>query len=221
MFKIGARLAKPASLGRLVQLRDRHRRSFLRSPRIVDYNTSDPLHIGYRPLGVSPLICPTCRKSETRVVDSRDDETVVRRRRECLDPRCKHRFTTYERMEAPRLFVVKKDGRREQYNRDKIHGRPAQGVREAADLREPDGGGRRRSRARTLRARRKRGFVDAGRREADGSRSRSSIRSRTSASRASTGRSATSRASGKSWRRCLPSERLMTAPFASRSKRLA
>jgi len=42
----------------------------------------------------------------------------VRRRRECLD--CKHRFTTYERMEAPRLFVVKKDGRREQYSRDKV-----------------------------------------------------------------------------------------------------
>lgn len=66
------------------------------------------------------MICPTCRKSETRVVDSRDDETVVRRRRECLDPRCKHRFTTYERMEAPRLFVVKKDGRREQFSREKI-----------------------------------------------------------------------------------------------------
>ncbi len=64
------------------------------------------------------LICPSCRESETRVVDSRDDESVVRRRRECLD--CKHRFTTYERMEAPRLFVVKKDGRREQYNRDKV-----------------------------------------------------------------------------------------------------
>ena len=64
------------------------------------------------------LICPTCRKSETRVVDSRDDESVVRRRRECLG--CKYRFTTYERMEAPRLFVVKKDGRREQYNRQKI-----------------------------------------------------------------------------------------------------
>ncbi|MBD5634533.1 MAG: transcriptional repressor NrdR [Candidatus Eremiobacteraeota bacterium] len=64
------------------------------------------------------MICPGCRKSETRVVDSRDDESVVRRRRECLD--CKHRFTTYERMEAPRLFVVKKDGRREQYNRDKV-----------------------------------------------------------------------------------------------------
>ena len=70
--------------------------------------------------GVKPLLCPTCRKSETRVVDSRDDENVVRRRRECLDPRCKHRFTTYERMEAPRLFVVKKDGRREQFSRDKI-----------------------------------------------------------------------------------------------------
>ncbi|MBV9271636.1 MAG: transcriptional repressor NrdR [Candidatus Eremiobacteraeota bacterium] len=68
------------------------------------------------------MICPTCRKSETRVVDSRDDENVVRRRRECLDPRCKHRFTTYERMEAPRLFVVKKDGRREQFSREKILG---------------------------------------------------------------------------------------------------
>ncbi len=66
----------------------------------------------------SELICPSCRKSETRVVDSRDDESVVRRRRECLD--CKHRFTTYERLEAPRLFVVKKDGRREQYSRDKV-----------------------------------------------------------------------------------------------------
>ncbi len=66
----------------------------------------------------SQLICPSCRKSETRVVDSRDDESVVRRRRECLD--CRQRFTTYERMEAPRLFVVKKDGRREQYNRDKV-----------------------------------------------------------------------------------------------------
>jgi transcriptional repressor NrdR len=64
------------------------------------------------------VICPTCRKSETRVVDSRDDESVVRRRRECLV--CKHRFTTYERIEAPRLFIVKKDGRREQYTRDKI-----------------------------------------------------------------------------------------------------
>jgi transcriptional repressor NrdR len=63
------------------------------------------------------------------VVDSRDDENVVRRRRECLS--CKHRFTTYERMEAPRLFVVKKDGRREQYNRDKI----LSGLRRACEKR--------------------------------------------------------------------------------------
>ncbi len=64
-------------------------------------------------------------------MDSRDDENVVRRRRECLDTRCKHRFTTYERMEAPRLFVVKKDGRREQFNRDKILG----GLRRACEKR--------------------------------------------------------------------------------------
>ncbi|PZR57548.1 MAG: transcriptional regulator NrdR [Candidatus Meridianibacter frigidus] len=77
------------------------------------------------------MICPTCQKSETRVVDSRDDESVVRRRRECLDPRCKHRFTTYERMESPRLLVVKKDGRREQFNREKI----LSGLRRACEKR--------------------------------------------------------------------------------------
>ena len=65
------------------------------------------------------------------MVDSRDDENVVRRRRECLDPRCKHRFTTYERMEAPRLFVVKKDGRREQYSREKV----LNGLRRACEKR--------------------------------------------------------------------------------------
>jgi len=63
------------------------------------------------------------------VVDSRDDESVVRRRRECLD--CRHRFTTYERMEAPRLFVVKKDGRREQYSREKL----LSGLRRACEKR--------------------------------------------------------------------------------------
>ena len=93
-------------------------------------------------IGEAPLTCPTCRKSETRVVDSRDDETVVRRRRECLDPHCKHRFTTYERMESPRLFVVKKDGRREQYSREKI----LSGLRKACEKRpisENANGGRR------------------------------------------------------------------------------
>jgi len=75
------------------------------------------------------LFCPSCRKSETRVVDSRDDDSVVRRRRECLG--CKNRFTTYERMEAPRVFVVKKDGRREQYSRDKL----ISGLRRACEKR--------------------------------------------------------------------------------------
>ncbi|MGB8264942.1 MAG: transcriptional regulator NrdR [Candidatus Velthaea sp.] len=75
------------------------------------------------------MICPTCRNGDTRVVDSRDDESVVRRRRECLT--CKHRFTTYERIEAPRVFVVKKDGRREQYDRDKI----LSGLRRACEKR--------------------------------------------------------------------------------------
>ena len=56
---------------------------------------------------------------------------MVRRRRECLDLRCKHRFTTYERMEAPRLFVVKKDNRREQFNREKI----LSGLRKALEKR--------------------------------------------------------------------------------------
>lgn len=81
---------------------------------------SEPQYLGVPTVyeAARTLLCPACRKSETRVVDSRDDESVVRRRRECLA--CKHRFTTYERMEAPRLFVVKKDGRREQYNREKI-----------------------------------------------------------------------------------------------------
>jgi transcriptional repressor NrdR len=56
------------------------------------------------------MLCPACR--------SRDDENAVRRRRECQS--CRHRFTTYERIEAARLFIVKKDGRREPYNRDKV-----------------------------------------------------------------------------------------------------
>jgi len=62
--------------------------------------------------------CPVCRAGDTRVIDSRDDENAVRRRRECQQ--CKHRFTTYERIEAARLLIVKKDGRREPYSREKV-----------------------------------------------------------------------------------------------------
>ncbi len=64
--------------------------------------------------------CPYCRKDNDRVLDSRSAEegSVVRRRRECLA--CKKRFTTYEKVEARTLYVIKKDGRRELFDRDKI-----------------------------------------------------------------------------------------------------
>jgi transcriptional repressor NrdR len=63
--------------------------------------------------------CPYCNHIDSKVVDSRDTETgAIRRRRECLN--CRKRFTTYERVETVPLLVVKKDGRREEFNRDKL-----------------------------------------------------------------------------------------------------
>src|ERR1035437_4369648 len=63
--------------------------------------------------------CPRCGERETRVVDSRDlDEASIRRRRECET--CGRRFTTYERIEAPRLMVVKRDGARQEFDREKL-----------------------------------------------------------------------------------------------------
>jgi transcriptional repressor NrdR len=62
--------------------------------------------------------CPYCGKTDTKVTDSRDTDDGIRRRRECLD--CGRRFTTYERVQAAPLMVVKKDGRREEFNREKI-----------------------------------------------------------------------------------------------------
>ena len=63
--------------------------------------------------------CPRCGERETRVVDSRDlDEASIRRRRECET--CGARFTTYERIEAPRLSVVKRDGVRQEFDREKL-----------------------------------------------------------------------------------------------------
>jgi len=67
------------------------------------------------------LKCPNCSTLETRVIDSRiaEDGDTVRRRREC--PECQNRFTTYERSEERRsMRVIKKDGRREAFVRDKI-----------------------------------------------------------------------------------------------------
>jgi transcriptional repressor NrdR len=64
--------------------------------------------------------CPHCRSPETSVVDSRttDDGRVVRRRRECA--KCKHRLTTFERHELHSLIVIKRDGTREPYSREKL-----------------------------------------------------------------------------------------------------
>ena len=64
--------------------------------------------------------CPMCGEGSDRVIDSREapDGDVVRRRRVC-EP-CGHRFTTYERIETTPLIVVKKDGRRETFRREKL-----------------------------------------------------------------------------------------------------
>lgn len=64
--------------------------------------------------------CPYCSSLESKVIDSRlaKDDTSIRRRRECLD--CKNRFTTYERVEQLELMIVKKDGVREPFDRNKI-----------------------------------------------------------------------------------------------------
>ncbi|HEV8359068.1 MAG TPA: transcriptional regulator NrdR [Candidatus Thermoplasmatota archaeon] len=64
--------------------------------------------------------CPYCDCQDTRVIDSRDtkDLAAVRRRRQCIA--CTKRFTTYERAEAPTLQVVKRDGRVEDFERDKL-----------------------------------------------------------------------------------------------------
>lgn len=64
--------------------------------------------------------CPSCGFEDTKVIDSRpsDEDNSIRRRRECLN--CKKRFTTYETIERLPILVVKKDDRREQFNRDKL-----------------------------------------------------------------------------------------------------
>ncbi len=66
------------------------------------------------------MICPKCKYKSTSVVDSREanEGRSIRRRRECED--CKHRFTTFEKVETANFLVVKKDGSRESYDRSKV-----------------------------------------------------------------------------------------------------
>lgn len=73
--------------------------------------------------------CPSCGDEESKVIDSRSMGDGVRRRRQCL--KCGARFTTSERLQSRNLFVIKKDGRREEFSRDKI----LTGIRKACEKR--------------------------------------------------------------------------------------
>jgi len=73
--------------------------------------------------------CPYCQNNETKVTDKRDTEDSTRRRRECL--KCEKRFTTYEKIETSNILVVKKDGKKEQYSREKLR----KGLKKACEKR--------------------------------------------------------------------------------------
>lgn len=73
--------------------------------------------------------CNQCQSEDSKVVESRDvaEGVAIRRRRECLD--CSFRFTTYERVEQPQVIIVKNDGNRELFSREKL----LSGLRKACD----------------------------------------------------------------------------------------
>ena len=73
--------------------------------------------------------CPSCGYIDSKVVDSRDVNDIIRRRRECLG--CGLRFTTHERIQTSNLVIIKKDKRREEFNREKL----ITGIRKACEKR--------------------------------------------------------------------------------------
>lgn len=73
--------------------------------------------------------CPFCGGHESQVTDSRDSGDGIHRRRRCKD--CGRKFSTYERVETTQLLVVKRDGRREPYDREKLY----RGIRRACEKR--------------------------------------------------------------------------------------
>ena len=73
--------------------------------------------------------CPFCDYHDSKVIDSRDVNDGIRRRRQCLS--CGSRFTTYERLQPTSLFVIKKDQRREEFSKDKL----LTGIRKACEKR--------------------------------------------------------------------------------------
>ena len=76
--------------------------------------------------------CPFCGEIDNKVIDSRvsKDGSVIRRRRECL--MCTRRFTTYEHIEEIPIMIIKKDGRREVFNREKVRS----GIKKACEKRD-------------------------------------------------------------------------------------
>lgn len=66
------------------------------------------------------MICPFCKNTDTEVIETRVSEqgNVIRRRRNC--PKCEKRFTTYERIEEIPMLVIKRDGKRERFNPEKL-----------------------------------------------------------------------------------------------------
>ena len=75
------------------------------------------------------MLCPRCGHQDSKVIDSRDIENSIRRRRQCLS--CNTRFTTYERIQTASLMVIKKDKRREEFSREKL----GAGIRKACEKR--------------------------------------------------------------------------------------
>ncbi len=82
-------------------------------------------------VGKKIMRCPKCGNQDDKVIDSRASKegSTIRRRRECIG--CGHRFTTYEEIEHEGLVVVKRDGRREQFSKEKL----LSGVRKACQKR--------------------------------------------------------------------------------------
>jgi transcriptional repressor NrdR len=83
------------------------------------------------------MTCPFCGFKQDRVIDSRESKEgdVIRRRRQCLG--CERRFTTYERSDEIPYMVVKKDGRREKFDRQKVLHGASEGLRENGRSRWP------------------------------------------------------------------------------------
>jgi len=84
------------------------------------HNYDNNLVLGLPNIWIHHMQCPTCQNTDSRVLESRAADTgkSVRRRRECLN--CSFRFTTYERVETMPISVIKKDGSRELFNKEKL-----------------------------------------------------------------------------------------------------